>query len=86
MTSCRSKQRTTRRDRRLAKASGWARAGTTNPKVVVHHPYKSPFAAGGRVKISRTAPEKPPKTIIDEGCATTSLRGLLRAALDREEA
>lgn len=41
-----SKRLQTRRDRHLAKASGFAREGTKNPRKIGHHSYSNPTVDG----------------------------------------
>ena len=54
MGSKKTRIRNGRRDRRKAKASGWRRAGTSNPKKVGHHAYTSHIS----LKSNYTKPKK----------------------------
>lgn len=53
MASRKSRKRQTRRDRRKAKESGFAREGTKNPKKVGHHMSFSTFVGQLRKQQTR---------------------------------
>ena len=69
MTATKTRKRSNRRDRRLARASGWSRGGSTKPgKKVGHHVYESVW----NPSLGRRKPKRLPagtRVVYDDGPA-----------------
>lgn len=81
MSSRSTRTRQNRRDRRKARASGFAREGTVKPKIKAHHISESRMSGGLRKsKVTRQAPKKATRLVYADRFAGTNLRAALREA------